>query len=337
MMGKKMPYTNTTDNITFDYTQSGVNIWSADGTAMNFSFADIANYITNNPNLIISQQYSDFYYNGFVNLSASNLNDLINPFSYNQYNNYGIYIRYNIDAGDGNDSVDVGFSEYACFLNGGSGDDSIYGSNFDDTITGGAGDDLIYTYGGNGITDGGDGNDVIYTYSNWLVGYGGQSDAASGGNGDDAMYGTGNGLDYLYGDAGNDTIDGGDGDDVLNGGADDDRVVGNTGDDTLDGGIGNDLLIGGQGWDNVTGGAGNDVFGVRMNSIRDYITDFTVGEDTIRIDTAIAYDFASLEANSDMWTEGNWGVIQVYDGPMILLWGVDTTQLTASSFDFNFV
>ncbi len=61
----------------------------------------------------------------------------------------------------------------------------------------------------------------------------------------------GAGNDYLFGDAGNDTLHGGDNDDKLFGGA---------GFDTLDAENGNDLLEGGADIDKLIGGAGVDSY-----------------------------------------------------------------------------
>ncbi|WP_434684985.1 peroxidase family protein [Pseudanabaena minima] len=71
----------------------------------------------------------------------------------------------------------------------------------------------------------------------------------------------------MYGNAGNDTLNGGtrndnlfgqDGADTLNGGDGNDNLVGGAGVDTLNGGDGNDNLVGGTGSDIVNGGAGDD-------------------------------------------------------------------------------
>jgi len=72
----------------------------------------------------------------------------------------------------------------------------------------------------------------------------------------------------LYGEAGNDRINGGMGSDFLDGGADNDLIAGGAGndviaggdgDDQLAGGDGNDVIDGGTGSDNVYGGGGSDV------------------------------------------------------------------------------
>ncbi|NES00293.1 MAG: hypothetical protein F6J86_42005, partial [Symploca sp. SIO1B1] len=66
------------------------------------------------------------------------------------------------------------------------------------------------------------------------------------------------GHDFLFGDAGNDTLYGGEGDDFLLGGIGEDSLYGDGGSDHLDGGDGNDQLYGGDGSDTLFGGAGND-------------------------------------------------------------------------------
>jgi Ca2+-binding RTX toxin-like protein len=79
----------------------------------------------------------------------------------------------------------------------------------------------------------------------------------------------------LIGTQGNETLTGGSGNDKLLGKQGNDTLVGNSGDDILIGGLGNDIL---------TGGAGADRF-FRWYSTTgiDTITDFQVGEDTLRV------------------------------------------------------
>ncbi|WP_371494184.1 hypothetical protein OG871_03660 [Kitasatospora sp. NBC_00374] len=60
----------------------------------------------------------------------------------------------------------------------------------------------------------------------------------------------------LYGDAGDDVVQGGRGPDVIIGSAGDDTLRGGTGDDTLLGGSGRDTLLGEGGRDHLHGGAG---------------------------------------------------------------------------------
>ncbi|MEM9271904.1 MAG: hypothetical protein AAGA80_02910 [Cyanobacteria bacterium P01_F01_bin.143] len=75
-------------------------------------------------------------------------------------------------------------------------------------------------------------------------------DLILGGNGDDSLIGEA-GSDFLFGGHGNDTLDGGD---------DDDHLYGGNGFDTIFGFAGNDILNGGTGDDSLNGGDGNDTF-----------------------------------------------------------------------------
>jgi len=167
-------------------------------------------------------------------------------------------------------------------------EDLIFGSAFNDGLQGGRGDDVIY---------GGDGNDgisdvTITTY--WLgpaslfndysdvpdrssesrldrahriedfhaddldgdlyVGWLGYQYHESG---DDRFFG-GRGDDFLAGYSGDDTLDGGDDNDSVFGGTGNDTVIGGSGDDDLYGNAGNDTLLGGSGVDILLGGTGAD-------------------------------------------------------------------------------
>jgi Ca2+-binding RTX toxin-like protein len=102
-----------------------------------------------------------------------------------------------------------------------------------DTINGGDGNDYIYGYGGADILDGGEGDDIIL-----------------GGDGDDTIIGS-NGNDVHYGQDGNDTIGGGGGADYLYGGAGDDIIDGGNVGDVIYGNEGSDTLDGGNGGDTI--------------------------------------------------------------------------------------
>ncbi len=87
--------------------------------------------------------------------------------------------------------------EYASYIQGLGGEDTIYGNGGDDLIIAGDGDDNVYGgYGSDGIF-GGEGNDR-------LVGEDG-SDTLFGGDGDDALNG-GEGVDFFVPGAGNDYV-----------------------------------------------------------------------------------------------------------------------------------
>lgn len=101
------------------------------------------------------------------------------------------------------------------YLDGGWGNNTLYGMGGDDTLLAADNEDKIY---------GGDGNDLIR--SGW---------------GGDTLYG-GNDDDIIYGEAWNDTLYGGSGNDQLFGGDHDDTIYGDLGNDTISGGGGRDRV-----------------------------------------------------------------------------------------------
>jgi Ca2+-binding RTX toxin-like protein len=100
-----------------------------------------------------------------------------------------------------------------------------------------------------------------------------------GGAATDIKHTLANTSDGLFGEVGDDTIDGFGGDDLLVGGNGNDNLIGNTGHDILIGGEGTDTLSGGPGNDILTGGNGKDrfVFGPG----RDIITDFSQSDEVL--------------------------------------------------------
>ena len=114
----------------------------------------------------------------------------------------------------GNDSLAVGANIGGVYMNGGEGNDYLYGGNGPDTLDGWNGDDYV---------SGGAGNDVLYGW------YG--NDQLTGGSGNDSCYGEG----------GSDSITGGAGNDYLSGGDDNDFFY------AWDGSV--DTINGGNGWD----------------------------------------------------------------------------------------
>jgi Ca2+-binding RTX toxin-like protein len=130
-------------------------------------------------------------------------------------------IKITIDGGTGNDT-----------LWGGVTAERIYGSEGDDLINGNGGKDTIYAQEGNDFLRGG-----------------GSSDLLDGGDG----------YDTVFGDAGNDNMCGGAQPDRLRGGDGNDRLDGNGGRDICGGEAGDDTLFGGGGQDVIHGGAGLDV------------------------------------------------------------------------------
>ena len=147
-----------------------------------------------------------------------------------------------------------------------AGADGIFGSAFNDTLTGFDNQGLvgdvywneIYGAAGNDSISLGDGEDFGYGGAdNDTVLGGGGNDVVEGGDGNDSLFG-GTGNDTVAGDAGNDVLDGGDGNDQTFGGTGNDSVTGGAGNDSLDGGDGADTLSGGLGGDVLYGAAGSD-------------------------------------------------------------------------------
>jgi Ca2+-binding RTX toxin-like protein len=84
------------------------------------------------------------------------------------------------------------------------------------------------------------------------------NDTLNGGNANDTLFG-GDGYDTLYGNGGNDYLNGGNQDDYLNGGDGNDTLAGESGNDQMRGGDGDDTLHGGDGFDSLSGDFGSDV------------------------------------------------------------------------------
>lgn len=178
-------------------------------------------------------------------------------------------------------------------IDGAAGNDTLDGGRIvspgeADTLVGGLGDDLLLAgrlYYSSDVLDGGAGNDTLVASAGGCTLYGGDGkDLLEGGPGG---YHQGNG--YLYGGAGNDTLnggvtmDGGDGNDLLTSTVSAIRIDGGQGADTISGsggagynnltvdaGLGSDsvdvysgnnslFLYGGEGDDTLTGGASINV------------------------------------------------------------------------------
>ncbi|GAA0563781.1 hypothetical protein [Rhizomicrobium electricum] len=133
-----------------------------------------------------------------------------------------------LNGGAGNDSI-YGYAGNDS-LNGAAGNDELYGGDGNDTLCGGTGDDSL---------DGGAGIDTV-SYSDAtssVVVFVNSSGTVGGGLGADSLANienlTGsNYADFLFGDEGNN---------VINGGLGDDWLTGNGGDDTIIGGGGTDF------------------------------------------------------------------------------------------------
>jgi Ca2+-binding RTX toxin-like protein len=181
-------------------------------------------------------------------------------------------------------------SSLALTLNGGDGNDTLYGSTIGgNTLNGGAGDDTIIAAGGGNTLTGGAGNDIYYSASSTDT-----INEVSGGGASDSLYasydvvslaanvenlsisgaaliGTGNSLGNTLSASAvithGVTLDGAGGGDSIFGTAFDDTLIGGTGNDRVFGGGGDDSIIfnaGTDGRDFVDGGANTAGIGDRF-------------------------------------------------------------------------
>ena len=177
-------------------------------------------------------------------------------------------------VGDGDDSLSIGDTVLPGKLNGGTGNDHVFGGRVDDIVDGDEGDDTLNGYLGDDLLDGGpgadsiDGGDGIDTvdYSTRTA----DLTVTLGAGGGEAGEGdTLTNVENVAAGSGNDTITGGAGANALSGGAGNDHLNGAGGSDALSGGSGDDALDGGSGGDTLDGGAGVDTadYSARTNPV----------------------------------------------------------------------
>uniref|UniRef100_UPI00374E7FD7 cadherin domain-containing protein n=1 Tax=Vibrio cholerae TaxID=666 RepID=UPI00374E7FD7 len=147
-------------------------------------------------------------------------------------------------------------------LNGGEGNDILFGDSIVLSATAGQGYEALQNYvavklGKESVSD--------FEVHKYISQHASEFDISTDIHKDDTLIG-GAGNDILFGQGGNDSLDGG------------------VGKDTLYGGSGNDILIGGLGDDILTGGSGEDLFkwvDGDLDGSTDRITDFKIDEDKI--------------------------------------------------------
>ncbi len=157
-------------------------------------------------------------------------------------------------GGDGDDTLRLGDGGNTDRINGENGNDTIYGGDGDDMrMFGGPGDDLILGGPGRDRIEGNEGDDTLDTGP-------GDDRRIEGDAGDDLIRGGAGDDTAIRGGPGRDRIFGGPGDDVsIYGGARADVISGGRGNDSLFGQDGNDLVDGGLGGrDYCRGGIGHD-------------------------------------------------------------------------------
>lgn len=194
------------------------------------------------------------------------------------------------------------------------------GASFDDQVNGQAGADELYGNQGEDILTGASGGDELHGGTQDDALYGGAGpDAANTaiisvydddgnrfdqfGNAlladDDFLFGE-EGEDYLNGSAGHDRLDGGSGNDVLEGGSGHDTLYGGEGDDLLEGGRENDVLFGGEGKDTLLGGSGDDLV---EGGQGDDVLKGNSGDDTL--DGGLGADDIRGDAGADILSGGS--------------------------------
>jgi Ca2+-binding RTX toxin-like protein len=189
----------------------------------------------------------------------------------------------------------------ALTINGNIGNDTIYGTDLNDSLNGGGGNDTIYGGGGADYLTGGNGNDVLDG--------GGSFDDMAGGLGDDTYY-VDNNSDVVHENVNEgydteigsisfvlaDNVEHG----ILSGGG---ELFGNGGDNWLTGGPGgstlyglggNDRLDGSAAADTLIGGTGDDTY--VLNGADTIVEKVGEGNDTIEsATTASLTSFANVE------------------------------------------
>ena len=189
-----------------------------------------------------------------------------------------------IDAGSGDDLVDLTSSQYAM------GDVTIYAGDGDDIVWSSSGNDILYGGNGNDVLDGGAGADR-------MVGGTGTDTYYVDNAGDQIVENLNEGTDQVYSSVSyvlsanveNLTLTGSADlnatgnvlNNVIVGNAGNNSLMGGAGNDTLTGQGGNDVLDGGTGADIMRGGDGNDTY-VVDNSLDQVIESFWGGTDLVK-------------------------------------------------------
>jgi len=212
----------------------------------------------------------------------------------------------NLFGGEFNDTFNA--NKGNDFLDGNKGDDILVAGEGNDIVLGGFGEDLIYGDDGNDTINGQEDNDLIYGQrgNDFIDGAKG-NDVVIGGKSQDLILGS-EGNDSLFGQLDDDTLCGGAGDDLLGGNENNDLIDGCEGNDTIFGGedndtllgcVGDDILWGGLGNDSLIGGLGNDTFVLGVNRGFDIISDFVKGQDFIGLWWGLSFNQLEISQNNN--------------------------------------
>jgi len=206
----------------------------------------------------------------------------------------------NFIGGSGNDSVKG--SDQNNLIEGRGGSDSLIGMLGDDTLDGGEGNDTVGDIGGADLFIGGIGFDAVdyrFDTANLILSIDGVANESGGtADGDNISLDIervigGSGNDFITGSAAANSIPAGPGNDTVFGGLGDNSIDGSEGNDSLAGEGGNDVLTGGVGNDTMTGGGGDDVF-IANDGVADTL-DGGSGTDSATVDTGLD-TFTNIES-----------------------------------------
>ncbi|SDL66874.1 hypothetical protein [Maricaulis salignorans] len=255
-----------------------------------------------------------------------------------------------LDGGDGNDEI-WGYNGNDRLI-GGDGADKLRGDRGADSLSGGDGDDILLGGDGDDTLIGGAGADSLQGHAGFdTVDYSGSSagidvrlwrgGANSGGDaqGDklrdiEAVIGS-DFDDVLQGRNGVDVnLDGGAGNDFIDGLSGNNVLVGGAGDDSIYGRAGTDTLDGGTGNDTLSGGADADTFVFADGYGADTILDFEDGTDTIDL-TGVAGVSSAVDVFNSASLNGADTVIDLGGGDTLTIAGWNyQTEMDGSEFLF---
>jgi len=250
---------------------------------------------------------------GLSNVEAIGLNNDVNTSDLKPFDSDG-KPQTNIDPSKLADAI-LGHTEVTKpgddTVNGGDGNDIIFGDLLTFPSVAGTGVEAIQGYVANKL--GVDAGDVdARAMHKYISEHYTEFDVSGSNDGADTLMG-GAGNDIIFGQGGNDALDGGKGNDIL---------LGGSGNDTLIGGQGNDILIGGSGADTFVwkaGDIGNDVIkdfkvsegdrldlrdllqGEKASTIDNFLKITTVdGSSTLQVSTEGKLNAAGGLANADV-------------------------------------
>jgi Ca2+-binding RTX toxin-like protein len=241
----------------------------------------------------------------------------------------------------------------AAILFGNSGNDILNGGSGSDQIAGNAGNDIINGGGGIDSMGGSTGDDTYFVdhLSDRVVEYADQgtdivralvSGYTLAANVEIGVVQLTTGLTLnahatqaaiLFGNNGNDILNGGSGHDQLAGNAGNDIINGGAGHDSIGAGAGDDRLNGGTGNDALSGQEGDDTFVFRFGDGVDRVRDFVAGDGSNDVIDLAGYGVATFtQLQNHMSQNGSNAMIFFDSSNQITLQNVSLAQLNQNDF-----